>query len=116
MVPFQAVVVRENGPADNLLFEPDFPTPKVADGQVLVKNEFTGINFIDTYFRKGGPAYTQALPFVSGQEGGGTIVEVTPKAVEAGLAVGQRDPVTARACLWRPRASASLGPGAIYFP
>ena len=58
--------------------------------QVLVKNEYTGINFIDTYFRKGGPAYTQALPFVSGQEGGGVIVDVTPKAVEAGLAVGQR--------------------------
>jgi NADPH2:quinone reductase len=86
----KAVVIRENGPAENLKYETDFPTPKVADGQVLVKNEYTGINFIDTYFRKGGPAYTQALPFVSGQEGGGTIVEVTPKAAEAGLAVGQR--------------------------
>jgi len=62
----------------------------VSDGQVLVKNEFTGINFIDTYFRKGGPAYTQALPFISGQEGGGVIAQVTPKAAEAGLAVGQR--------------------------
>ena len=60
-------MIRENGPAENLKFETDFPTPKVADGQVLVKNEYTGINFIDTYFRKGGPAYTQQLPFVSGQ-------------------------------------------------
>ena len=83
-------MIRENGPAENLSFETDVATPKPADGQVLVKNEFTGINFIDTYFRKGGPAYTQALPFISGQEGGGTIVEVTPKAAEAGLAVGQR--------------------------
>jgi len=86
----KAVVVRENGPAEKLVYEEGFPAPKPVDGQVLVKNEYTGINFIDTYFRKGGPAYTQALPFVSGQEGGGTIVEVTPKAVEAGLAVGQR--------------------------
>jgi len=85
-----AVVIPENGGPENLLYETDFATPKPADGQVLVKNEYTGINFIDTYFRKGGPAYTQALPFVSGQEGGGTIVEVTPKAAEAGLAVGQR--------------------------
>lgn len=85
-----AVVVRENGPAENLKFETNFPTPKVTDGQVLVKNEFTGINFIDTYFRKGGPAYTQALPFISGQEGGGVIVQVTPKAAAEGLAVGQR--------------------------
>merc|ERR1719217_1097629 len=86
----KGVMIRENGPAENLSFETDVATPKPADGQVLVKNEFTGINFIDTYFRKGGPAYTQALPFISGQEGGGTIVEVTPKAAEAGLAVGQR--------------------------
>jgi len=86
----KAVVVRENGPAENLKYETDFPTPTVTDGQVLVKNEYTGINFIDTYFRTGGPAYTQQLPFVSGQEGAGTIVEVTPKAVEQGLAVGQR--------------------------
>jgi len=86
----KAVVVHENGPAEALTYEEAFPTPTIADGQVLVKNEITGINFIDTYFRKGGPAYTQKLPFVSGQEGGGTIVEVTPKAAEAGLAVGQR--------------------------
>jgi NADPH2:quinone reductase len=86
----KAVVIRENGPAENLLYEEGFPTPTVADGQVLVKNEFTGINFIDTYFRKGGPAYTQALPFVSGQEGGGTIVQTTPGAEAQGLKVGQR--------------------------
>ena len=85
-----AVVVRENGPAENLKYETNFPTPKVTDGQVLVKNEFTGINFIDTYFRKGGPAYTQALPFISGQEGAGVIVQVTPKAAAEGLAIGQR--------------------------
>jgi len=86
----KAVVIRENGPAEVLKYEEDFATPTLADGQVLVKNEVAGVNFIDTYFRKGGPAYTQALPFVSGQEGAGTIAEVTPKAKEAGLAVGQR--------------------------
>ena len=42
------VVIRENGPPENLVYETDFPTPKPADGQVLVKNEYTGINFIDT--------------------------------------------------------------------
>ena len=44
----QAVVIRENGPPENLVYETNFPTPKPADGQVLVKNEYTGINFIDT--------------------------------------------------------------------
>ena len=83
-------MVREQGPAENLKYEEGYATPKATDGQVIVKNEYTGINFIDTYFRKGGPAYQQALPFISGQEGAGTIVEVTPKAAEQGLAVGQR--------------------------
>jgi len=67
--------------------------PAVTDGQVLVKNEFTGINFIDTYFRKGpalGPAYTQALPFIGGQEGGGVIAQTTPKAEAAGFKVGDK--------------------------
>jgi len=86
----KAVVICENGDADQLKYETDFATPSVTDGQVLVKNEFTGINFIDTYFRKGGPAYTQPLPFISGQEGGGVIAQTTPKAEAAGLKVGQR--------------------------
>lgn len=71
--------------------------------QVLVKNQFTGLNFIDTYFRKGpamGPAYTQPLPFIGGQEGAGSIAAVTPKAEAAGFKVG--DSVSlAYALLWR---------------
>jgi len=84
-------VIRENGPAENLSYETDYATPALEDGKVLVKNAFTGINFIDTYFRKGpalGPAYTQALPFIGGQEGAGTIAATTPKAEAAGFKVG----------------------------
>ena len=44
----KAAVVRETGPADALLVEKDFPVPEMKDGQVLVNNEFAGINFIDT--------------------------------------------------------------------
>ena len=44
----KAAVVRETGPADALLVENDYPVPEMKDGQVLVKNEFAGINFIDT--------------------------------------------------------------------
>ena len=49
----------------------------IADGQVLVKNEYAGINFIDTYHRSG--LYKRDLPFIGGQEGGGKIAAVTPK-------------------------------------
>ena len=49
----KAAVVREPGAADALKVESDFPVPDIAAGQVLVKNAFAGINFIDTYHRSG---------------------------------------------------------------
>ncbi len=55
---------------------------------MLVKNEYAGINFIDTYHRGG--LYPRDLPFIGGQEGGGTVVETTAAAEAAGIAVGDR--------------------------
>ncbi|GMI30833.1 hypothetical protein TeGR_g13089, partial [Tetraparma gracilis] len=40
------------------------------------------------YHRKG--LYPRDLPFIGGQEGGGTIAEVTPEATKAGYKVGDR--------------------------
>lgn len=57
-------------------------------GQVIVKNEFAGINFIDTYHRKG--LYPRDLPFVGGQEGGGTVAAVSDEAASQGVKVGDR--------------------------
>lgn len=68
--------------------ETDFPTPKLEPNKVIVKNEFAGINFIDTYHRKG--LYARDLPFVGGQEGGGTVAAVSDEASAAGIKVGDR--------------------------
>jgi NADPH2:quinone reductase len=84
----KAAVVKEVGDADVLKVVNDWPVPKIADGQVLVKNEFAGINFIDTYHRSG--LYKRDLPFVGGQEGGGVVVQTTPKAEAMGTKVGDR--------------------------
>ena len=46
-------------------------------GQVLVKNEYVGVSFTDTYFRSGlypRPSYPAGL----GEEGAGTVVAVGP--------------------------------------
>jgi len=56
------------------------------DGQVQVRVEACGVNFIDVYFRTG--LYPRPLPFVDGLEGAGTVRAVGP-GVE-GLEVGQR--------------------------
>jgi NADPH2:quinone reductase len=84
----KAAVIRETGPAENMLVESDYPVPELKDGQVLVNNEFAGINFIDTYHRSG--LYARDLPFVGGQEGGGKIAAVTPAAEAQGYKVGDR--------------------------
>lgn len=68
--------------------ESDFPVPSLNPGGVIVKNEFAGINFIDTYHRKG--LYARDLPFIGGQEGGGTVAAVSDEAAAQGIKVGDR--------------------------
>lgn len=71
-----------------LKVENGFATPKMGPGQVIVKNEYAGINFIDTYHRSG--LYARDLPFVGGQEGGGTVADVSEEAAAQGIKVGDR--------------------------
>jgi len=87
----RAAVVHTPGPASHLKVESSYPTPSPSSllpGEVLVKNHFAGINFIDTYHRSG--LYPREFPFVGGQEGGGEIAFATPEAQALGLEVGDR--------------------------
>ena len=54
----------------------DLPTPSPAQGQVLVRVEAAGVNFIDIYQRMG--VYKMPLPFIPGQEGAGTVESIGP--------------------------------------
>jgi NADPH2:quinone reductase len=60
--------------------------PLPGDGEVLIKAEAIGVNFIDTYFRSG--TYPHELPFILGAEVAGT-VEAVGDGVTA-LRVGDR--------------------------
>jgi NADPH2:quinone reductase len=64
----------------------DVPVPEPAAGQVLVKVEACGVNFIDTYLREG--RYPVPLPFVPGQEAAGTVTALG--AGVTGFTVGDR--------------------------
>lgn len=44
----KAVVIEKNGGVEVLDYKTDVPVPEVKEGQVLVKNEYIGVNFIDT--------------------------------------------------------------------
>jgi NADPH2:quinone reductase len=80
-----AIQVRETGGPDVLLYV-DAPEPKPGPGEVLIKAEAIGVNFIDTYFRSG--QYPQELPFILGTETCGTVV-ATGDGVE-GFSAGER--------------------------
>lgn len=77
-------VTKTGGP--EVLELVDLPVPRPGAGEVLVKIEASGVNFIDTYLREG--RYPAELPFVPGQEAAGTVVEVG--AGVRGFAVGER--------------------------
>ncbi|WYZ46078.1 hypothetical protein EsH8_IX_000303 [Colletotrichum jinshuiense] len=75
------VRIPRTGGVEVLEYHTDLPVPALAEGQVLVRNEYAGINYIDTYFRTG--LYQAPLPNVLGREGAGTVVAAHPSAAAA---------------------------------
>ncbi|WP_280826456.1 quinone oxidoreductase [Mycobacterium sp. OTB74] len=80
-----AIEIAETGGPEVLSFV-DRPQPTPGPGEVLIKAEAIGVNFIDTYFRAG--LYQRQVPFIPGQEVCGTITAVGDDV--AALAVGDR--------------------------
>ena len=66
----KAVRVHEVGDADVLRYD-DIPTPEPGAGEVRIKIEAAGLNFIDTYHRMGW--YPLPLPLILGQEGASVV-------------------------------------------
>jgi NADPH2:quinone reductase len=74
----KAVRVHELGEPEVLRYE-ETSAPKPRTGEVLVKIEAAGVNFLDIYYRSGfhwGGHHGRALPYTPGAEAAGTIVEV----------------------------------------
>lgn len=82
-----AIEVSETGGPDVLRYV-DIPQPTPGQGELLIKAETIGVNFLDTYFRSG--QYPRPLPFVVGCEVCGTVVALGEGADNAGVAVGDR--------------------------
>jgi len=88
----KGVIISKTGGVEVLEYKTDLPLPELKEGQVLIKNNFIGVNYIDTYgnplssifmercqltchsyFRTGlYPA--PKMPYMLGREGEGTIV------------------------------------------
>ena len=80
-----AIEISETGGPEVLRYV-ETPEPKPGPGEVLIKAEAIGVNFIDTYFRSG--QYPRELPFILGSEMSGTIVD-TGEGVD-GFSAGDR--------------------------
>jgi len=70
-----AIRVHQTGGPEVLWLE-DVAVPAPGPGQVLIRVEAAGVNFIDVYYRTG--LYRQALPITLGREAGGTVELVGP--------------------------------------
>ena len=81
----KAIRVHTPGGPEALRLE-DVPEPQPAPGEVVVRMEATGVNFVEVYQRKG--QYPLQTPFTPGAEGAGTIVAVGEGVT--GLRVGER--------------------------
>jgi len=91
IVKMKAIEVAETGGPEVLTYvDKDKPAP--GSGEVLIKAEAIGVNFIDTYFRSG--QYPREVPFIVGTEVCGTVEAVGDDV--AALSVGDRV-VTAQA-------------------
>lgn len=80
-----AIEVAETGGPEVLAYV-EKPRPEPGAGEVLIRADAIGVNYIDTYFRSG--AYARELPFVVGSEVCGTVAAVGPDVVA--INVGDR--------------------------
>lgn len=81
----KVILFRKNGGPEVLEYA-DFPIPTISDSEVLIKNKYAGINYIEVYFRKG--IYPSKMPYVLGREATGTIVKIGKNVT--GLEIGDK--------------------------
>ncbi|KAL3228958.1 putative quinone oxidoreductase [Nakaseomyces bracarensis] len=78
-IPTTQKVILIDGKSDSydVIKYQDVPVPKIDENDILVKNKYAGVNFIETYFRKG--YYPCEVPYILGREAAGEVVQVGSK-------------------------------------
>lgn len=81
-----AIRIHKTGDFDVVQVDKDVPVPSISSTEILIKNSYGGINFIENYFRIG--LYPSTYPLILGREGAGEVVKVGPKVTK--FAVGDK--------------------------
>jgi alcohol dehydrogenase len=90
----QALVLREHGGLDKLVFEAQYPDPSPGAGDVLLSMRACSLNYHDVFTRRGMPGIKVPLPLITGIDVAGDVVEVGPGVT--GVSPGDRvlvDPI-----------------------
>lgn len=92
----KAVLLRSTGTKDQLQYT-DTPTPAPGKGQVLIEVKAAPVNYIDTIIRQGNmpPGMMPDLPFISGVEGSGVVVNANGSNLSTGKKVAYLGPIGA---------------------
>ena len=72
----RAIVLRQHGGLEQLVFETDYPDPVCAPGDVLIRTRACALNYHDVFTRRGMPGITLTLPLLVGNDAAGEVVEV----------------------------------------
>src|SRR5580658_6670291 len=72
----KALVLRKHGSLDDLEVVGDHPTPKAADGEVVIRVRAASFNYHDVFTMRGMPGIKVPLPVVIGLDMAGEIAEV----------------------------------------
>lgn len=83
----KANLVHQPGPYTSFSFE-EINVNNPGPGEVLLKHNVIGVNFIDTYFRSGLYPYPEDPPIIPGAEASAEVIDVGPQVDE--LKVGDR--------------------------
>ena len=82
----RAIVLREHGGLDRLVYETGYPDPVCGPGDVVIRTRACALNYHDVFTRRGMPGIKLTLPLVVGNDAAGEVVEVgsAVSAVTAG--------------------------------
>ncbi|TCM18538.1 NADPH2:quinone reductase [Novosphingobium sp. PhB165] len=81
---YRMIARRHGGP--EVIEREDFTVPSPGAGEIVIETEAVGLNFIDTYYRKG--LYSDPLPITLGSESVGKIVAIGDGVSE--FSIGER--------------------------
>ncbi len=90
----RAIVLREHGGLDRLVYETGYPDPQCGPGDAVVRVRACSLNYHDVFTRRGMPGITLHLPLIVGNDAAGEIAEVGREV--SGFKVGDRvviDPI-----------------------